>query len=503
MKRTLCTLLILSLLLCMSVPALATEEAELTPATHTVSTLDELQAVLIYAVSGDTVVLTDGIVLDAVSVSTEEDILLTTADDAPAVSIAMYNGAILDGFSLSNVRVTVSTSETAAVIRNCNFVSIDEQEPYIRISGNPTTPNVAQIENCVFENALSCALSARTNTNVTVSGCTFSANSNGTQGGAIHNNGIMAVSNSVICTNNGMSGGGLYNDGELSLIDCTVNSNQITNERFGTDILSLGKLNISATATAGEGFYNESTGEKITLPVTDCTDTIKLIYLTDTAAAEYFAPAEQTPPDDEPPTDDEPPVIIHRPTIREKDRDTDPVPVPVPTPAVPALVCGEAIIDLSRSVVLQGYGDGQLHLEDSLTRGQMATIIYRLLDEDTIAKFGTSDSVFDDVPADLWCCPYVSTIAKAGIVNGVGNNRFNPNGKLTWAHIVTVMTRFVKPQTYELKNIQYDGWAAEAVQTAAALGWIKDSADFNPNDFITRGEFTDFVNNILALYQTI
>lgn len=85
----------------------------------------------------------------------------------------------------------------------------------------------------------------------------------------------------------------------------------------------------------------------------------------------------------------------------------------------------------------------------------------------------------------------------------MGNNRFNPNGKLTWAHIITVMTRFVKPQTYELKNIQYDGWAAEAVQTAAALGWIEDSADFNPNDFITRGEFTDFANNILALYQTI
>ena len=109
----------------------------------------------------------------------------------------------------------------------------------------------------------------------------------------------------------------------------------------------------------------------------------------------------------------------------------------------------------------------------------------------------------EDVPADMWCCSYVSAIANAGIVNGVGNDRFNPNGKLTWAHIITVMTRFVEPQTCQLQNIQYDGWAAGAVQTAFALGWIEDGADFDPNAFITRGEFMEFVNNILALYLTI
>ncbi|MBQ2752835.1 MAG: S-layer homology domain-containing protein, partial [Firmicutes bacterium] len=327
----------------------------------------------------------------------------------------------------------------------------------------------------------------------------------------IHNSGLLTISNSTISENIAVSGGGIFNQGTLIISNSQIYNNTVTNAGFGTDILSWSSLNISGGAEDGKGYYNEDTGEKITLPLDNCTSTLKLAYLTDEEAAQRFAPPEPDPiptpeptptPDPEPEEDDEddytPPVYRpSRPVVITK-----PEPEPEPEPA-PALVCGDAVIDLSRSVVLHGYGDGQLHLEDSLTRGQMATIFYRLLDEETIVKYETAESAFDDVPADMWCCTAVSTIAKAGIVSGVGNDRFNPNGKLTWAHIITVMTRFVEPQTYELQNIQYDGWAAEAVQTAAALGWIEDRADLNPNAFITRGEFMDFVNNILAMYQTI
>lgn len=52
----------------------------------------------------------------------------------------------------------------------------------------------------------------------------------------------------------------------------------------------------------------------------------------------------------------------------------------------------------------------------------------------------------------------------------------------------------------ELKYIQYDGWALEAIQTAIALGWIEDSSIFNPNDIISRGELVDFINTVLEQY---
>lgn len=80
----------------------------------------------------------------------------------------------------------------------------------------------------------------------------------------------------------------------------------------------------------------------------------------------------------------------------------------------------------------------------------MATILYRLLEEKSIAEYEAAEAAFTDVPADMWCSRYISTIAKAGIVAGVGNGCFYPNDKLTWAQILTVLSRFTEPKACAL-----------------------------------------------------
>ena len=151
--------------------------------------------------------------------------------------------------------------------------------------------------------------------------------------------------------------------------------------------------------------------------------------------------------------------------------------------------------------MLLGYGDGLLHEGDSLTRAQLATIIYRLLDDESIAQYSNEGLAFSDVATDAWYAPYVNVIQAAGIVNGVGGGRYDPNGKVTWAQIVTILTRFVEPQEYALQNIQYEGWAQRAIETAVANGWIKDSAEFDPNTVIGRGALVQLVNGILEQYR--
>lgn len=107
----------------------------------------------------------------------------------------------------------------------------------------------------------------------------------------------------------------------------------------------------------------------------------------------------------------------------------------------------------------------------------------------------------NNIAADAWCAQYVRVMQAAGIVNGIGNGKYNPNGTVTWSHILTVLSRFVKPQEYTLHLINYNGWAVKSVQTAVALGWIKDSVTFAPDAAITRGELTQLINGVLALYQ--
>ena len=172
-----------------------------------------------------------------------------------------------------------------------------------------------------------------------------------------------------------------------------------------------------------------------------------------------------------------------------------------PTPAKPQLACNGAVIDASRTVVLLGYGDGLLHEDDLLTRAQLATVIFRLLDDESIAKYSNTELAFTDVVADAWYAPYVNVIQAAGIVNGVGNGRYDPNGKVTWSQILAILSRFVEQKEYTLQHIQYSGWAEQAIQTAVANGWIEDRADFKPDAVISRGELVQLINDVLALYR--
>ena len=228
-------------------------------------------------------------------------------------------------------------------------------------------------------------------------------------------------------------------------------------------------------------------------------------------------PVDTTPDTPQPPQkpsdgdnsgdDDYTPPIDYRPSQRPTKPSTgikptvDNKPQDQPTPAKPRLACNGAVIDTSRTVVLLGYGDGLLHEGDSLTRAQLATIIYRLLDDESIAQYSNEGLAFSDVATDAWYAPYVNVIQAAGIVNGVGGGRYDPNGKVTWAQIVTILTRFVEPQEYTLQNIQYEGWAQGAIETAVANGWIKDSAEFDPNTVIGRGALVQLVNGILEQYR--
>lgn len=205
-----------------------------------------------------------------------------------------------------------------------------------------------------------------------------------------------------------------------------------------------------------------------------------------------------------PPTDYRPsqrptwPVVTVKPTGDNKPQDQ---PNDTPASAKPQLACNGAVIDTSRTVVLLGYGDGLLHEDDPLTRAQMATIIYRLLDDDSIALYSNAQVAFADVASDAWYAPYVRVIQAAGIVNGVGDSKYDPEGLLTWGQTLTILSRFVEQRECALRYINYHGWAEQAIQTVVANGWIEDRVDFTPDAVISRRELVRLVNSVLELYR--
>ena len=131
----------------------------------------------------------------------------------------------------------------------------------------------------------------------------------------------------------------------------------------------------------------------------------------------------------------------------------------------------------------------------------MATIVYRLLDDESVAALSVPSSSFTDVDASAWYAPFVLALADAGVVGGTGNGYFAPDSPTTWVQLLTVLGRFVERQECALQHIRYDGWAKPAIETAVVLGWIEDSAEIVPDDVITRGEAVELINMVLKQYR--
>lgn len=555
MKKMLSFLLVFALLLSTVTSAFAADDIEggkqsqesENQTTVTVSTLEELETAIAAAEDGDTIALSATIQFDGRNLISDKDITLVRAENFSNNFFRFYYKAgqisgitIYDDMeSIGAVSIeNTNSADCKVTFSDCNFIGENNSFSF---SVNIFSGNV-EFSNCSFESNKDSALNIGLDSTVVVDGCTFADNETIMQGAAIKNAGSLELKNSVIENNQAGIGGGIYNTGMLSITNCQFMDNTSVDDK-SADIYSSGTLTITDNPQDGAGYYEESTGEKVSLPLADYTSTAKLIWLTDEQAAEYFAPVQDEPeeeptPDDEtpiePPTtpseppnddngDDDTPADQQPPSEPQEtpnDDDNADIPddgnepeviyrpiyvrVPIyierdPEPEEPSFVCGDAVIDVSRSVLLEGYTDGLLHLEDGLTRAQFMTILYRLLDEDTIERYESTDTIFADVAPDAWYCRYVSTIANAGIVCGTGDGNFDPDGLLTWAHIVTILSRFVEQQEYQLQNIQYDGWAADAVENAVALGWIADHAAFNPDAAISRGELAYFVNYVLGL----
>lgn len=544
MKKMLSLLLVFALVLSMATSAFAAEgtdwgeqpQEQEDQTAPTVSTLEELQAAIAAAKDGDTIAISAEITLDAVTLETNKRIVIIRSDTYPSGTlIRLYNGAKISGFIFEeptdSTIICVSSWETAIEIKNCQFIgnSMNTQS-FINAYGGINYPNQVKIDSCYFDGATKSAIVCTNGLTLTITDSALTNNSSSTPGGAIYSGGTLILNNCIISDNHAVAGGGIYCNGDLTLTNCQFSGNEVENKMYGTDILSLGTLSITDEQVDGAGYYEEATGEKVTLPLTDYANVAKLIYLTDEQAAEYFAPEEpdnpgdtegneqnggednsnpdepdesepdnpaETPsePQDKPDSSDddyEPPV--YRPV-----RPTKPV-KPDPQPA-PALICNNAVIDTSRSIKLQGYADGLIHEDDPLSRAQMATIVYRLLDDESVAALSVPSRSFTDVDASAWYAPSVLALADAGVVGGTGNGYFAPDSPTTWAQLLTVLGRFVEQQECALQHIRYDGWARPAIETAVALGWIEDSAEIVPDDVITRGAAVNLINMVLKQYR--
>lgn len=158
------------------------------------------------------------------------------------------------------------------------------------------------------------------------------------------------------------------------------------------------------------------------------------------------------------------------------------------------------IINLASRGIINGKGNDIFDPFSNMTRAEFATIIVRAL--------GLEESFsdrFSDVLHTDWFAGYVGTAEKMGIINGVSEEDFNPNGIITQQEAMVMIARSAKLCGIDTKISNFEN---EIIDENIA-DWAVDSVNFcyfnniqkviTPKDYTNRKEISVMVYNLLEL----
>ena len=108
----------------------------------------------------------------------------------------------------------------------------------------------------------------------------------------------------------------------------------------------------------------------------------------------------------------------------------------VPADVLPGSYCYDAVAWALENGITNGMADGTFGVNNTCTRGQSVTLLYRAL-----GKAPTTVNGFTDVAADAFCADAVAWAVESGVTNGTSASAFSPNAGCTRAQIVTFLYR--------------------------------------------------------------
>ena len=154
----------------------------------------------------------------------------------------------------------------------------------------------------------------------------------------------------------------------------------------------------------------------------------------------------------------------------------------------------DEVLYVYENSLMNGVGDNRFAPNSATTRGMLVTILYRLEGEPDV----TGEAGFDDV-GDTWYTDAVIWAAANDIVNGIGDNQFGPENTLTREQLVTMLYRYAQNKGYDVTASadlsgypdagQIQSWAQEAMTWAVAEGIVEGmDGNLNPAGSATRAQ---------------
>lgn len=168
----------------------------------------------------------------------------------------------------------------------------------------------------------------------------------------------------------------------------------------------------------------------------------------------------------------------------------------------------EAVERLSTAGLMNGTGSGTFSPGQSVTRGQIAAILYRLAEEPAV-----SGSSFHDVPAWAYYSKAVAWAARRGIVEGFADQTFRPDLPVSRQQLSAILWRYAKLKGADsgeralLRGYQdagdVSGYAEEPMSWALRAGILRGTKEglLLPEGHATRGQTAVMLERFCELLE--
>lgn len=147
---------------------------------------------------------------------------------------------------------------------------------------------------------------------------------------------------------------------------------------------------------------------------------------------------------------------------------------------------------------VQGYPDGTVRPNGSVTRAETAAILFRLMDASSRSLYYSTAAGFRDVDSTKWYNTYVATLNNAGVITDSRDGYFRPDAAITRAELAAMLAQFTEQKSAAIyfSDVSAGHWAAKAIALTADLGWINGYPDgtFGPDKTVTRAELMAMIN---------
>ncbi len=161
----------------------------------------------------------------------------------------------------------------------------------------------------------------------------------------------------------------------------------------------------------------------------------------------------------------------------------------------------QAITNLSSEGILNGMGDGTFAPEGPVTRAQFTKIICYALSMGDITYSDAEKSIFTDVAPDHWAANNIVTGYKQGIINGMGDGTFAPEAGVNYEQAVKMVVCALGYSEAEANA--KGGYPGGYMSIASSAKILKGIKDATIGKPMNRGSVAQLVDSMMDANQIV